>query len=274
MRNYEIDLFGLDPLIKYGDDYFSCGCNQTYKNTNERLKEIYKQFDFNKKNVLSVLSSSDQVFSAYYLGATNVDTFDTNWTTYYYFYLKKWYLMFYHNHILETSSQKLLNSLSMYDINCEEEREVQKIWKKLLSKYNDLSKLFYDDYFYEWDVPYNQDINKLIDSLKDKKANFTELNLFKEIQIEKKYDIVILSNILEYLHPDDDINLVLSENLRKVLNEKGIIICSILNERYDELKTKTRKNFNSYFTYEISNICGYNRCLNKDMPLYYVYRKK
>jgi len=127
MRDYEMDLFGLDPLVHHGSDYLFCGCNQIYKNTNERLKDIYEQFDFSQKDVFSVLSSSDQVFSAYYFGANNVDTFDNNWTTYYYFYLKKWYLMYYHEHIIDTKSKKLLNSLSMYDINCEEERNVYNV---------------------------------------------------------------------------------------------------------------------------------------------------
>lgn len=269
-----MDLFGLDPLIHHGTDYLFCGCNQTYKNTNERLKEIYEQFDFNHKNVLSVLSSGDQVFSAYYLGAKNVDTFDNNWTTYYYFYLKKWYLMFYRNCILGTKSKELLDCLSMADFNSEEEKNVYEVWKTLLLKYDDISELFYKNDLYEWNVPYNQDIKKLIDSIKNKQANFIELNIFKEIPIEKKYDIIILSNILENVYPDDDFNLVLSNNLKNILNDNGIIICSVLNDRYQDSRRGGRKAFTLNFNYEYSNICGYNNRLNKEMPLCYVYRKK
>ena len=274
MRDYEIDLFGLDPLIRYGTDYLFCGCSQTYKNTNERLADIYSKIDFNNKNVFSVLSSSDQVFSAYFLGATNVDTFDSNWTTYYYFYLKKWNLMFYCNYILETKSNDLLDSLAMYDVNCWEERKVYEVWKKLLLKYDDISKLFYGNDLYEWNVPYNQDIKQLIDSIKDKQANFVELNIFRKFQMDKKYDIVILSNILEYIYPDDAVNLILSDNLRSILNDDGIIICSVLNDRYFDSLAKGRNAFNLHFTYEQTGMCGYNNYLKKEMPLYYVYRKK
>lgn len=254
---------------------FFCGCNQIYKNTNERLKDIYEQFDFSQKNVFSVLSSSDQTFSAYYFEANNVDTFDNNWTTYYYFYLKKWYLMYYHEHIIDTKSKKLLNSLSMYDISCEEERKVYNVWKDILLKYNEISQIFYSDNFYDWNLPYNQDVTKLINTIKYKQANFTELNIFKKIQTRKKYDIIVLSNILENVHPESEFNMVLCQNLNSILNENGIAICSILNDRYKDCKlVNGRKTFSTSFNYEVSQIRGYNNRLNKDMPLYYVYKKK
>lgn len=57
-----------------------------YRNTNENLSKIFSNYNFENKNVLSVLASGDQVFSSYYLGANNVDTFDSNILTYYYFF--------------------------------------------------------------------------------------------------------------------------------------------------------------------------------------------
>lgn len=42
--------------------------------------------------MFSVLASSDQVFSFYYLGENSVDTFDIHPLTKYYYYLRKWLL--------------------------------------------------------------------------------------------------------------------------------------------------------------------------------------
>ena len=62
-------------------------CFKMYKGTNENLTKIFRRYDFKDKDVLSVLSSSDQMMSSYYLGASNVDTFDRNFTPYLFFYL-------------------------------------------------------------------------------------------------------------------------------------------------------------------------------------------
>lgn len=275
MRNYEIDLFGLDPLVNYGRDYLFCGCNKVYKDTNERLKDIYSQFDFKGKNVYSVLSSGDQVFSAYYFGARNVDTFDNNWATYYYFYLKKWYLMFYHKETIRTQSEILLNSIEMYDKDSEEERNVYKIWKELLLKYANIEDCLIRNDFYDHNVPYCQDITPLLKVIKNKRANFTELNIFKRLKNPKKYDIVILSNILENVYPEDEYNRVLCQNLDDLLNEDGVVICSVLNDRYRDCDLERgRAAFRDNYTYELSDVCGYNMRLNKEMPLFYTYKKK
>ena len=217
MRDFEGDLSGLGSLINNGSDYLLYGCDRTYKNTNERLKEILEQFDFNQKNVLSVLGSSDQIFSSYYLGASNVDSFDINWTPYYYFYIRKWFLMFYCRYILETESAILLNSLSMYNAGSEEEVKVHEVWEKLLLKYRDISKIFHKNILYDWDVPYSQDIKRLIDSIKNKQANFSEIDIFADFQTERKYDIVILSNILETVYPDDEKKFSTKQQFKKII---------------------------------------------------------
>ena len=56
-------------------------CYKMHQSTNENLTAILGQIDFEDKEVLSVLSSSDQMMSSYYLGAKNVDTFYNNVTT-------------------------------------------------------------------------------------------------------------------------------------------------------------------------------------------------
>ena len=51
-----------------------------YSRTNEDLKRLFEIIDVRNKNVLSVLSSSDYLFSALYKGAGNIETFDINYS--------------------------------------------------------------------------------------------------------------------------------------------------------------------------------------------------
>ena len=53
---------------------------------------LFNRISLKDKRVLSVLASSDFLFSALDDGATIVDTFDINFLTYRYFYLRKWLL--------------------------------------------------------------------------------------------------------------------------------------------------------------------------------------
>ena len=75
-------------IISFGKEI--PGYGKVYYRTNEDLETIYKDLDLHKKKVLSVLASSDQVFTANYLGAEQVDSFDKNRLTLYYYYLRKW----------------------------------------------------------------------------------------------------------------------------------------------------------------------------------------
>ena len=63
-------------IISFGKEI--PGYGRVYYRTNEDLDTIYRDLDFHKKKVLSVLASGDQVFTARYLGAEQVDSFDKN----------------------------------------------------------------------------------------------------------------------------------------------------------------------------------------------------
>lgn len=271
MRDYDLDLYDLESLIKYGNPYVYNPCKKVFKNTNERLTEIYENIDFNEKDVFCVMSSSDQVFSAYYLGAKNVDTFDYNLTPYYYFYLRKWYLMFYKKYIINEESNCLLKTLSMYDFNIDEEKQVYRIWKEILTNYKNISNIFIND-IYDWNVPFKNEEEKLINIIKDKQANFRKINIFKELETNKKYDIVILSNILEGDYYSKSYEII-SANLNKLLKEDGIVICSILNDKYQN-RMKEREEFKPYFSYYLSDKKAYNNYLQREEYLYYIYSKK
>jgi hypothetical protein len=101
------------------------GYGRVYYRTNEDLDTIYRDLDFYKKKVLSVLASSDQVFTARYLGASQVDSFDKNRLTIYYYYLRKWSIKYrnqLHPKVLKGNNW-LKKLLEVVKPTCEEEEK-------------------------------------------------------------------------------------------------------------------------------------------------------
>lgn len=207
-------------------------CHKMHQSTNENLTAIFGQFDFQGKEVLSVLSSSDQMMSSYYLGAKNVDTFDNNITTYLFYYLKKWCMEYTGKSFLSASNMELLDCLDLHGDN-EVEKNVALFWKKILINLRvplKESALFYTNYSESWDVPYSSDVSRMNGIIKDKDPNYQEMDIFSENESSKQYDIIVLSNILEYAYDSDDKKIYrnIMRNLEGALKEDGIVICSSL----------------------------------------------
>lgn len=247
------------------DDY-----NLLYRHTNEKLDSIFSQYDFKGKNVLSVLASSDQMFSAYYLGASNVDTFDCNILTYYYFFLRKWCLLYTNNYQLSKSNSELLKAIELYDKNDPEEENAYMFWKTILLW---IDKELYNSnlFFYSvniYSVPFSTDISKMKKIIKSKKPNFKHLNIFEPIRkTMNKYEIIILSNILEYLYNNyiDTISITNAcRNLSNLISDDGIIISS--NIQFGDIGNNAV--FNRYFEYDESPI------IHHDIPINFTYKKK
>jgi len=66
------------------------GYGLVYYKNNEKIIDDLLSIDFENKDVLSVLSSSDQLLMFRALESKKVDTFDFNRLTIYYYYLRKW----------------------------------------------------------------------------------------------------------------------------------------------------------------------------------------
>ena len=99
LKDYLASRVVADNKVLESDEY-----GKMYYRTNEDLVEAYLDTDFQGKEVLSVLASSDQVFTARVLEAKTVDAFDKNRLTLYYFYLRLWTLKYekeLYPHILE-----------------------------------------------------------------------------------------------------------------------------------------------------------------------------
>lgn len=255
--------------IVSGEKYYVEDLAALYKNTNEDLIKIYKDIDFRDKKVLSVQASSDQLFSSLILGAKEVDTFDANRLTEYYYYLRKWCLEETKEYYLSANNKLLERILEKH---YDENKYAAKLWLELIKVAK--PSLYYSSLFFReplyWSVPYKGREEELIEILKEKEHNFNCINIFEKTDLNKKYDIIILSNIIEYLLDleDKELEKVFTNNMLNLIEEDGIIISSkILNPRYEECE------LDNYFDHK-EGIEGRILYGGEYAPLSYQYTKK
>lgn len=247
--------------------------NGLYLQSNEKLDFIFKDYDFKDKKVLSVLASSDQALSLYYVGA-KVDTFDINPLTEYYFYLRKWFIEYGNlvtiNYLPNEFIRDLLKKVVVnnYQENC-----AKKFWQRLLNRYDNLivKPLFYTNHHLK-DVPYIFEDNiELMKERLPKKLAFKKRNFFLPMNYEEEYDALYLSNILDYAVNNIKYLEVAYENVKKLVKSGGSCICTYVRrnpewEIYREEWKRERNIFSEDFTLE-------ERLLN-DKKIYYIYKKR
>ena len=238
-------------VIAYGkelDDY-----TKIYFKTNENLVDAYRNIDFFDKDVLSVLASSDQVFTANYCGARKVDSFDKNILSLYYYYLRIWTIkykdMVYPTELLDNNYKWLNSLLDLVEVKSEEEKKALSFWRKHLENQTDFEGLFFDDYIKKDGKTVFKTTNS-IGSVIDKDMKFKNINLFEEIEnVDDQYDIVLLSNIIEWARGSSSKMIIIRDNLDKLLNEKGLVLCTGLIDRSGEIIKKERDIFDSNFDF-------------------------
>lgn len=221
---WETDLNG---VIKRGDDikidyqkYSKC-----YPFTNENLKDLTGKIDKSNINkALCVLSSGDHAFNLIYHGITNIDTFDTNCLTEYYALgFKKiaiqslryqQFLDFFFNDSIESQS------IEKYVISCLPENyksfwegynqylldsvdKCPSLFDSLLSK-RGRANIFKLLGYFEDDMMKNNnyltsevDYKQLQRNLLNAQINFKEMNIKAIRRQKEKYDLIMLSNILQ-----------------------------------------------------------------------------
>lgn len=244
-----------------------------YPCTNENLDSVFSSVNFENKEVLSVLASSDQLFSAYYLGAKNVDSFDRNRFTKYYYYLRKWALVYDLVDIPRNINlNDLLRNVSVFE---EEELDALIFWMELSEKIDNplKSNIFWPNASVIRRTTYGEDLNGMRDIIKDKVPNFSKLDFFGPVSFDKKYDIIVFSNILDYASSIENL-AICRDNLLKHLKDTGCVVCSYVSQR-DRSKTKYQ---DEVFKESFDLIEGpsYPSSFRKDIyyPSSYVYVKK
>jgi len=252
-----------------------------YKNANENLKEIFTKYNIKNKDVLTVLASSDQALSFYYAKAKTIDTFDRNYLTLYYYYLRKW-LILYKNQLYP--SHKFINftgngDIELYHLVCsiipqsDKEKEAQIFWKKFM-EYNEYKSnfLFEDRYCLE-DKPFDNEIEK-IKNFFDNEVTFNNIDITEPVYLNKQYDIVYLSNMLEYEEVEDKRNIV-KNNLENLLKSNGIVICTykIRNKKDDWHKAEVNDLTTGYLKLD-NEYSYYEPLIGGKKDLAYSYKKR
>ncbi len=229
MTKKELEYMAMDAHFRSTGCYYDHN-HMIYMRTNENLIDLFRFYPVKNKDVLTVLASSDQLLFSYYYGAKSIDAFDKVYLTLAYYYLRKWVIL-YQNSLYPSISFFNEGDKNLYYLICSiqptntDERDAIIFWKSYLelNDYKTDKYLFYLSFF-----PQNNPFK--CDDVKDvfqKKLHFTCANFFHDFPSSKKYDVIILSNLLEYANNSQQL-IVAMNNIESLLNDDGIAVCSCL----------------------------------------------
>ena len=229
MLNYEKDI---ENTISFLNNERIPGYSDLYFSSNENLKDIFGNIDFTDKKVLSVLSSGDQAFHIYDHNSSHIDLFDINVLTIYFFYLRIWHIEQYNKfHLpLYVNNEYMQDLLKRINPKTEEENQVYNYWQELVKIFIDYN-ISLDNIRMEY--PKKLIEVKRLESLKEKikgrDFNFYNIDISKPNNtIKEKYDIIYLSNIIDWLLCDNSGLKRLVTNLDNLLVDSGTVIVADL----------------------------------------------
>lgn len=192
--------------------------DQIYSMTNEHLYRMYKNMDVKNKDVLTVGSSGDQILYAILFGAKNITCFDINpFVKYFYDYKVAAIKAFDYDKFCDIAR---FNISKQEDTNWQRELLSAAVYKKVSCFLPDDSKYFWDNIFLDTNSVHavfaehpaylpetyykNKGIYQRLRNLLIKNNYSVRFvvgditNIFDKIGIEKKYDVILLSNIFDY----------------------------------------------------------------------------
>ena len=233
------------------------GYGKLYYQVNEDLIDTCLDVDFYDKDVLAVLYSGDQVLTSRFLEAKNVDAFDNNRLTLYYFYLRLWTIKYrdsLYPNVFEGNTwlARLLRKVEPQNNN---ELCALLFFKKHLEGNTRL-----DNLFYQIDAqPQGKTLYTSAEELQDclsPNLDFFHVDLFSPLKAKKAYDIILMSNILDWAKNDPTRLENAKDNLVRLLNDDGTIICSSLVRNDENSFSQEREIFSDDFEFN-GGIQGY-----------------
>ena len=247
-----------------------------YFSSNEPLELLFQSFSCQDKDILTVLGSSDQYFYSLYYGNQDVDVYDKNILAKYYYYLRRWSILYKGNYYLP---DKIIKShMPIYELlryvspDSQDEEDAYLFWRDYIQNVFpfDNAELFYTN-AHRNDL---LDMKLLREKLEYSKPTFYHIDLFKDVDIPKKYDLVITSNIFEYGRNNILKITTCRDNMIKILKDKGEVISShLIHYSEDPFYVREKELFDKYFDYK--EFPYYHEPIfKKKFPLGYQYIKK
>ncbi len=229
------------------------GYDRVYYKTTEDLTDLL-DIDFYNKDVLTVLGSSDQYLTAKYLDANIVDSFDKNRLTLYYFYLRIWtlkYSKYLYPQVLDNNTW-LTELLKIIKPSTLMEKRALDYYKRHIIENTNLYNLFYNlDLQPEGKTIFTK--NEELQDCLDSNLVFYIIDLFEKVNIDKTYDILLISNILDWARNDPKKLEIARNNIHKLLRKDGVAMCTRLINKPDKEIEKEKEIFSDLFTYEKHN---------------------
>ena len=223
-----------------------------YFSTNEPINELFSSVGIEDKEVLTVLASSDQYFYSCFYNAKSIDTFDKNRLTIYYYYLRKWeieYLdRFYPDKKMLRNHKHIHELLQKVKPESEEETDAYQFWDNFIRRSFPFSNsaLFY--FSNNTKSTTIEDLNSIKSYMNRHPFSFEVMDIFEPLERDKQYDIIILSNILEYCGIDKF--EACRDNLLRLLRDDGIILCSnVIKPAYPVEKKRELELFQEVLDY-------------------------
>ena len=202
-----------------------------YSRTNEDLKSLFEIIDVRDKNILSVLSSSDYLFSALFKEAGNIETFDINSITYRYYFLRKWLFQNGYVDAGKICTQDIFKIISSIRTDNQCEKDSALFWKYFfnLSRCKKDHLYYYDNLFIDIAAKkmiYEDNLGDVSSILDGYNLQFKHMNVCNGFSSDKKYDVIFLSNIMDYNRNSKSRIEDIRDNLDDLLTDDGIIVMS------------------------------------------------
>ena len=202
-----------------------------YSRTNEDLKSLFEIIDVRDKNILSVLSSSDYLLSALFKEAGNIETFDINSITYRYYFLRKWLIQNGYVDAGKICTQDIFKIISSIKTDNQCEKDSVLFWKYFfnLSRCKKDHLYYYDNLFIDVAAKkmiYEDNLGDVSSILDGYNLQFKHMNVCNGFNSDKKYDVIFLSNIMDYNRNSKSRINDIRDNLDDLLTDDGIIVMS------------------------------------------------
>lgn len=225
---------------------FCCG----YFATTENIAGYLRNLELNKEKALVPIASGDHIFNLAYLQVKKIDAFDINELTYYTFYLKRALILalpyidyldakttlFYQNTDKLEKFFEYLKPFMPEDVYLYYMAMIGVMKNDFYANLENLFRYSHINKYYNLYLESEETYEKFKKSLKDINVNFIFGNAIDlSTKLDGNYDIILLSNIADYLFTTKDIKngrfLEYLKGYYDLLNYNGVLINYVYDYR-------------------------------------------